>query len=273
MRRAQQLIVAIAIVAASRTARAQLCHTDMPEMSDEDMKGMKGMAMPMHEPSVTARADLEADVATISNGEYEGMVPSVTIGWWRLEGRVQTPIYHLEYRGVKSDGPGDVLFSIAGTLVQQERVRAGVAFAATEPTGDAQVGIGMGMAMYMPGVWGSYADGPWGAVASVSYGRMANLDAPGGHHHAVMVGSLVNPMNLEEIAGAVRGTYRATPDLRLHVVGSLAAPIERPGTTLGYVATGAHYRIDAWEVGLEAALGVAGDPFHARMAFDLARSF
>ena len=266
MRRAQQLIAIAIVLAGARAASAQLCHTD-------DMDTSMPMSMPMHEPTITARADLEADVASIASGEYEGLVPSVTIGWWRLEGRAQTPIYHLEYRGVKSDGPGDVLFSIAGTVIERDRARAGVAFAATEPTGNGAVGLGMGMAMYMPGVWGSLSRGDWGAVASVSYGRMSDLNAPGGHHHAVMVGSLVNPMNLEEIAGAVRGTYRATPALRLHVVGSLAAPIDLPGTTRSYAAAGAHYRIDDWDVGLEAALGITGDPFHARMAFDLARSF
>ena len=102
---------------------------------------------------------------------------------------------------------------------------------------------------------------------------MSDLGAPGGHHHAVMVGALVNPMNLEEIASAVRGTYRATHSLRLHVLASLATPIELPGTTRGYLAAGAQVRSGAWEVGLEAALPIAGDPFHARMALDLARSF
>jgi hypothetical protein len=273
VRRAQQLIVAIAIVAASRTARAQLCHT-APDESDDMPMDMSNMKMDMPPPpAVTARADLEADVATIPSGEYEGVVPSIAIDWWRLEARVSTPIYHLEYRGVKSDGPGDLLYSISGTVLDAHHVRAGLAWTATAPIGDAQVGLGMGMSMYMPGAWGSITRGAWGATISGSYGRMSDLGAPGGHHHAVMVGSLVNPMNLEELAAAVRGTYRATPALRLHVVGSLATPIDLPGTTRGYAAAGAHYRIDAWEVGLEAALGLTGDPFHARMVLDLARTF
>jgi len=285
VRRARQLIgLAIAILAcAPSIARAQLCHPgadgDMEDMDHdhmqhmEGMEGMEGMKMPAP-PAITARAELEVDAATIPSGGYLGFVPTVSISGWRLEGRISAPVYHLEYRGVKSDGPGDLLFSLSGTIVQAHRARAGVALAVTEDTGNGALGLGMGDAMWMPGVWGSISRGDYGAVASVSYGRMQSLDdGMGGHHHAGSVGSLVNPMNHQELAGAVRGTLRATRALRLHVLASVATPIDIEGTTRAYAATGVHYRIDAWEIGLEAALGLAGDPFHTRFALDLARTF
>lgn len=207
-------------------------------------------------------------------GSYVGFVPSVSLAWRRLEARIATPVYHLEYRGVKSDGPGDALFSLSATVIDARTARFGLALSVTEPTGNAAVGLGMGDAMWMPGVWGSLSRGRWGAVASASYGRMQDLGDPSMHHHgADMVGSLVSPMNHEEVAGAVRGTYRATRAPRVHLLGSIAAPVELEGTTRAYAAAGAHYRVDAWDVGVEAALPLAGDPFHARMAIDLARSF
>lgn len=288
MRRAQQLIAA-AIVCAAAPAHAQLCHPAADDLSSDDGDGegdgahamemhhhMEGMDMnmPAERPPITARADVEGDVASISMGQYVGFVPSVSIGWWRLEARVAAPIYHLEYRGVRSDGPGDVLFSLSGTVLDAKNARAGVALNVTEATGNAAVGLGMGDAMWMPGAWGSLSSGRWGAVASASYGRMQDMGGGAGmHHHAAMVGSLVNPMNMEEIAGALRGTYRATRAMRLHVLGSIATPIDVAGVTRAYAAAGAQYKLSDWEVGVEAALPLAGDPFHARMALDLARSF
>ncbi len=283
-------IVACGVLAAA-PARAQLCHPaaddaagrddpgpdlDMSTMSDADMAAMHKRAARPSWTTVTARADLEVDLATISSGGYDGFVPSVAIAWWRLEARVAAPVYHLEYRGVKSDGPGDVLFSLAATAIEVRHVRAGVTLAVTEPTGNQNLGLGMGDVMWMPGAWGAWSGGPWGAVASASYGRMAEMaDASGGgHHHGpAYVGSLVNPMNHEELAGAVRGTYRATRELRLHVLASVATPIELDGTTRAYAAAGTHYLAGAWDLGVEAALPIAGDPFHARMAIDVARSF
>jgi hypothetical protein len=286
VRRARQLIAA-AIVCAAAPAHAQLCHPAADDLSsDEDgeahpsmemhhhMEGMDMTGMPSERPPITARADIEGDVASISMGQYVGFVPSVSIGWWRLEGRVAAPIYHLEYRGVRSDGPGDVLFSLSGTVLNARNARAGVALNVTEATGNAAVGLGMGDAMWMPGVWGSVASGRWGAVASASYGRMQDMGGGGGmHHHAAMIGSLVNPMNMEEVAGALRGTYRATRAMRVHVLGSIATPVDVTGVTRAYAAAGAQYKLSDWELGVEAALPLAGDPFHARMALDLARSF
>lgn len=263
---------------------AQLCHPaaddggggdedemDMSQMSEMDMSHMD--MKPVEKPAVTARADGEFDVASIDAGDYYGFVPSVSIAWWRLEARIAAPIYHLEYRGVKSDGPGDLLWSLSGTIVQQRHLRFGAAIAVTEATGNEKVGLGMGDRMYMPNLWASWNHGRWGAIASASYGRMAG-DVSEHAMHLHLVGSLVNPMNHEELAGGLRFTYRATHELRLHVLGSIATPIELEGTTRAYAAAGIRWTMpDGWDVGGEADLGLTGDPFHARMVFDLARAF
>jgi hypothetical protein len=295
MARCFGLALVAAGVLAAPPARAQLCHpaaddagdgTDYDDEDDHDMhmhdmQGMHDMSSMHHaarprQPSldtVTARAGLEADVATIDAGSYAGLVPSASVAWWRLEARLAAPVYHLEYRGVKSDGAGDLLASLTGTLVAGRHLRAGVALAVTAPTGNQAVGLGMGDIMWMPGAWASWSGGRWSTVASGSYGRMAgSLDEHA--HHTGFVGSLVNPMNHEELAGAVRGTYRATRALRVHALASLATPIGIDGTTRAYAAAGSRYALGGgWDVGAEAALPIAGDPFHARFALDVARSF
>jgi hypothetical protein len=146
---------------------------------------------------------------------------------------------------------------------------------ATQPTGNERLGLGMGEVMWMPGAWGSWSAGRWGVTAQGSYGWMAAMsDSGGAHHHGPgYVGSLVSPMNHEELAGALRGTYRATRALRVHALASVSVPTGMDGTTYAYAATGARYAIGAWEAGVEAALPIAGDPFHARLAFDLVRTF
>ena len=262
---------------------AQLCHPaaddgggddgdmDMSQMSEMDMRHMD--MRPRAKPAVTARVDGEFDAASIDAGDYYGFVPSGSLAWWRLEGRVAAPVYHLEYRGVRSDGPGDLLWSLSAAAVQTRHLRAGVAIAVTEATGNEKVGLGMGDRMYMPNVWAAWNDGRWGAIASASYGRMAG-DAAAHAMHLHLPGSLVNPMNHEEVAGGLRLTYRATHQLRLHALASVATPIELEGTTRAYAAAGLRWTTaDGWELGGEADLGLAGDPFHARMVFDVARGF
>src|SRR5207244_11847533 len=131
---------------------------------------------------------------------------------------------------------------------------------------------GRGDTMCMPGAWGSWSSGAWGVTASASFGRMASLpsDGSGGHHHgAGYVGSLVSPMNHEEVAGALRGTIRANHALRVHALATVATPVNIEGVTRAYGAAGARWRTGAWEIGLEAAMPITGDPFHARMSADL----
>ena len=300
MSRTIQLAIVACGVLAAAPARAQLCHPvadDDREVddSDSDPEAMKGMHMegmsdadmaamhhamhdakPRRDPgALTARADLEVDVAQIDQGTYEGVVPSASLSWWRFDARVAVPYYHLEYRGVITDGPGDVLLGASGAIVAQRHLRAGVALAVTAGTGNGNRGTGMGDTMYMPGAWASWTRGAWGVTASGSYGRMASLPSDGsGHHHATgYVGSLVSPMNHEELAGALRGTLRATRSLRVHALASIATPIEIEGVTRAYAATGARWRSGDWEIGVEAALPITGDPFHARMSADVALSF
>ena len=249
-----KLAFVAAMLLAASEARAQVCHT----MSADDHS------------EITARAGVETSVAQISMGDYVGMAPSVSIAWKRLEARAVAPWYHLEYRGVKSDGPGDVAATLQAAIVDGERVRAGIAMSMTAATGDAQVGLGMGQSMYMPGAWASWSGGAWSALASASYGWMANM--PSGHMHMAMVGSLVSPMNHEELEGALRATFRATDTLGVYGAASIATPIGE-GTTRAFAATGARVDVGKSAITLEAALPIAGDPFHGRIALGLVRTF
>ncbi len=245
---------AAAMLLAASEARAQVCHT----MTADDHA------------DITASAGVETSVAQISMGDYVGFAPSVSIAWKRLEARAIAPYYHLEYRGVKSNGPGDAVASLSGAILDGERVRAGVAMSMTAATGDAQVGLGMGQSMYMPGAWASWTGGAWSALASASYGWMEA--GPGGHHHMTSVGSLVSPMNHEELEGAVRASFRATDTLGVYGAASLASPIGE-GTTRAFAATGARVDVGKTAISLEAALPIAGDPFHGRIALGVSRTF
>jgi hypothetical protein len=244
---------------ASAPARAQVCHT----VATDDAP-----------PSVAVRAGLETAAAAISMGSYAEVAPSAEIAWGRLDVRVVAPFYHLEYRGVQSDGIGDVLGSLSAAILDGRRVRAGLAISLTRPTGLELVGLGAGAPMYMPGGWASFDGEAWSLLGSASYGWMA-MDMPAdGMHHTVLPhpGSLVSPMNDRELEGALRATYHASSELHLYAAGSVAAPIG-DGVTRAFAATGARVEHGRTAVTLEAALPLAGDPFHARMSLGVVRAF
>jgi hypothetical protein len=245
---------------ASATARAQVCHTVAD--TDDDSH------------AVAVRAGLETAAAAISMGSYAEIAPSAEVAWRRLDARVVTPFYHLEYRGVRSDGLGDVLASLSAAILDGRRTRAGLALSLTRPTGLATVGLGTGAPMYMPGAWASFDGAAWSLLASASYGWMA-MDMPdGGMHHTMLPqpGSLVSPMNDRELEGALRATYHASDELHLYAAGSIAAPIG-DGVTRAFAAAGARVERGRTAVTLEAALPLAGDPFHARMSLGVVREF
>jgi hypothetical protein len=258
MSRLVPLAIFTGATVASAPARAQVCHTVDADPARD----------------VAVRAGVETAAASITMGSYAEVAPSAEVAWWRLDARVVTPFYHLEYRGVQSDGIGDVLGSVSGALVAGPRVRAGLALSLTRPTGLETVGLGTGAPMYMPGAWASYDGAAWSALASASYGWMSMAMQGDGMHHSALpyVGSLVSPMNDEELEGAVRATYHATGELHLYAAGSVAAPIGA-GTTRAFAATGARVERGRAAITVEAALPLAGDPFHARMSIGIVRAF
>ena len=258
MTRLVSLALVTAAVLASAPARAQICH------SLDDSAA----------PDVSVRAGLETAAAAISMGSYAEVAPSAELAWSRLDARVVTPFYHLEYRGVRSDGVGDVLASLSAAALDGRRVRAGAAMAFTRPTGLEAVGLGTGAPMYMPGVWASLDGGRWSALASASYGWMSMSMPAGGMHHMGLpyVGSLVSPMNDRELEGALRATYHAGDALDVYAAGSIAAPIGA-GVTRAFAAAGARVERGRTAVTVEAALPLAGDPFHGRMSVGVARAF
>src|SRR5690349_10675343 len=113
MSRTIQLAIVACGVLAAAPARAQLCHpvADDDREIDDDDDTMAGMHMegtsdadmaamhhamhdakPRRDPdALTARADLEVDVAQISAGTYAGVVPSASLSWWRFDARVAVP--------------------------------------------------------------------------------------------------------------------------------------------------------------------------------------
>jgi hypothetical protein len=256
-------LVPIALVTgatlASAPARAQVCH---------------GMATDDAPPEIAVHAGLDTAAASISMGSYAEVAPSAEVAWRRLDVRVVTPFYHLEYRGVRSDGIGDVLASVSAAAIDGRRARAGVALAFTRPTGLEAVGLGTGAPMYMPGAWASFDGATWSLFASAAYGWMA-MDMPdSGMHHSALpyVGSLVSPMNDREVEGALRATYHASDELHLYAAGSVAAPIG-DGVTRAFAVTGARLERGHTAFTLEAALPLAGDPFHGRMSLGVVRAF
>jgi hypothetical protein len=237
--------------------------------AEHDMAGM-----PDHGDASEVTVGLSAEAAGIDTtfyvGSYQGVTPS--LGWMhgRFGASAAISLYHLTENGRSLYGPGDAMLAAHATVIAAEAMHGGIALHVMVPTGSELDGLGMGHTMVMPSLWASWRSAPLTVAASAGYGR-ALIDLGGAHHdHSAM--PLVDPMNLQEL------TWSASADL------DLGHGLQVGGRTVGAVPIGngstrviAGGRV-AWgtprfSTGLEAQVGLAGDPFTVRGVLDTALRF
>lgn len=194
-------------------------------------------------------------------GSYQGVTPSLGASAGRFGVGAAITVYHLTKNGLSTYGPGDLMLGAHAAVIRRESFHAGVALHAHAPTGSQLEGLGMGHVHAMPSAWASWQTSRLTLSASGGYAHA--ITALGGSHHDHDGGPLVAPMNQREL------NWNASADL------AVGHGLAVGGRTLGAVPVGegrtrviAGGRL-AWgtsrvATGVEAQLGLVGDPFSIR---------
>lgn len=240
-----------------------------------------GMTMPAGDGSSddsTYQASVAVLAATFSpapsenmfyGGDYEGVVPAVGWAWGRFSAGAAWSYYRLIKNGARELGVGDLGAHGQVTLVSGDDGEAGLAFAASAPTGDEIAGLGMGHPMLMPAAWGVWHHAGIALGGSFGYSRALT-----GEGHAHGMAPIVDPMNMSEL------TWSATADV------PIAGGVRAGGRLTGGVPVGSMMGTDrligvlrvAWREGRvdtagEVQFGLDGDPFNVRGVLETSLRF
>jgi len=194
-------------------------------------------------------------------GDYEGVIPTIAWSHGPVFASAMIGAYRLDANGRIVHGVSDAMLATGGLLVDDGGLRAGGSIAATLPTGDDVVGLGMGHVMAMPSLWAERALGPVAVRASAGYSR--GITGLGGHVHGLW--PLVEPMNLQELAWRVAATVPVWQRLELAASTSGGVPF---GVAMGVTYATSAVRA-AWvgagvTTACELQIGWLGDPYIVR---------
>jgi hypothetical protein len=267
------LFACAAFLASGRSpAHAQVCHAGGLGVED-------GWA-----------ASVQLREATVRDGalsaDYLGAALGVGFAVQPVEASVSVPGYRLDDGNDVHTGLGDVL--VDGRLAlwsgvrsrhHGDRLKLGVEFAAALPTGDHDVGLGMGHVMAIPGVFARVRDHRVAALVQVGYGRAlasaghaaahAGDGAHAGHgvHAGVAsesagIGSIVDPMSDSEIEAALTFSVDTSEHFGLDATVAAAAPVAtETGTARGVAGLGLHAAFGLATPALLIELPWLGAPF------------
>jgi hypothetical protein len=201
-------------------------------------------------------------------GNYEGAIASLSWGNDRFSAAASGSAYRVEKNGASFYGAGDAGVHGAAKLVGQGRADAGVAFAASLPTGSERHGMGMGHLMLMPAAFGEWSSARVHVGASVGYSRAIG----GGSHEGHGAAPIVAPMWPSEISWSAAADLMVTHQV---VAGARAAGgvPTGAGETRAMVAGRVAWQASRVLTALELQAGVAGDPFTVRGVVSTALSF
>jgi hypothetical protein len=221
---------------------------------------------------LAARAAFATYRTAIYAGEYQGYgaAASYTHRWFHAEAALLG--YRIVRNGLADHGPGDLALGARGTLYQDKAHSFGLELLTTAPTGDADLGLGMGHAMLMPGLWGAYQHERVRLMVQVAYGRA--LGEAGKHAEHSPTGPLVNPMNRSELEHALTLSYQFGE--HLFAGGRLlgAVPVAAAnGVAREVAAFGIGASVAPVQVELELQLPLVGAPFDTRTMLSVAALF
>ncbi|MDB4956917.1 MAG: uncharacterized protein JWO36_4486 [Myxococcales bacterium] len=231
-----------------------------------------GMAMQSSaSPESTFGVGLSLVAASFSTdyiGDYEALVPSLGWAMGRFSAGASIGLYRLDENGRKFYGLGDAVVHGQATLVIRESVQGGVMLAVSAPTGDSQIGLGMGHVMAMPALWGTWNHDRLTLAVSGGVGRaLASI----GHVHGMW--PLVEPMNISEVTWSASGEITVTRDLHAGLRVGGGAPVIDPGINRIVAALRVAWVSGRVDTAAELQAGLAGDPFTFRGVVDTSVHF
>jgi len=208
---------------------------------------------------------------TFYAGDYEAVMPAASWSMGRFAAGASLPYYRLYENGLPIYGLGDLVVHGQATLFASHDVQAGALLAVSAPTGNADVGLGMGHVMLMPAAWGAWHLDRLVLIGSLGYGR-AIVDASSHHDHGMW--PLVEPMNMSEITWSGGGELAIGEGVRAGARLSGGVPV---GALPGHDRVIAAARV-AWGTGrvdtaAEIQAGLVGDPFTIRGVVSTALRF
>ncbi|MEZ4403061.1 MAG: hypothetical protein R3B06_23765 [Kofleriaceae bacterium] len=265
--------LATAILAGrAAAARAQHCHVDTPEPAATSTDP------PRHVVAVTVATRWIAGVGEVPNltgstmpltRSYQGADLIVGAAWQRVNATVGLGAYRVEAAGVGLD---DLRGAVAVRVTPAAApVAVRVVAGATLPTGDADVGRGMGHVMAAGGAALGVGLGRLHLDGSVVYARaLGDGAAHAAHAHGAELWPLIDPMNAEEVTADLAAAARPGPAwLAALASAQLGEPLGHGQRRVvlggGVEVTRGRYRAVA-----SIAAPVVGTPYHARGQLELA---
>lgn len=257
-------LVWVALIAAHlapERVAAQACHqSDLPSGS---------AALPM-------RIGVAASFASYRNevyaGEYQGYFASTSYVHPWVSASLAFGGYRIVRNGRIDHGISDLALDVRAALARfKDELALGLELAATLPTGNADLGLGMGHVMLMPGVFMELQRPGLRLLVQLAYGRALVGDHRG---HAAGPAPLVNPMNRAEIEHVATLSYEFhTPLFALaRVLG--AVPIQAQGGRAREVlAVGLGATVSRFQLVAELHLPLLGQPFALKSQLGAVVSF
>ena len=141
-------------------------------------------------------------------GNYQGVAAGPQWACDRFSAGASGSYYRLQRNGDEQYGIGDLSANAQVALVRQTTLQAGVLAAFSVPTGNEDLGFGMGHPMLMPAV---YAAARRADRVTGSFGYSRALTS-GGHVHGMA--PLVDPMNMSELSWSIGGDVAITAGVR-----------------------------------------------------------
>lgn len=219
------------------------------------------------------QAGVAFEIARYKTAQYEGSHQGISPSLTWLDGRfgagAAVGFYHLTKNGLGAYGIGDAMLTGHAAVVADEALQAGVALHAMLPTGSDDRGFGMGHAMAMPSLWGSWRAPGWAVRASAGYAR-ALTALHGDHDHGLV--PLVDPMNLQELTWSTGAELEVSRAVR--VGGRAHGGLAIGGGRDRVIGAGrVTWTTELFTTAFELQHGLAGDPFSIRGVVETALRF
>lgn len=195
-------------------------------------------------------------------GEYQGAFVAAAYSHPWVSAEASFGGYSILRNGLRDYGVSDVALDVRAAVARFTDAALGLELAATLPTGDPGLGLGMGHVMLMPGAFFQLSTSALHLLLQLGYGRMVGA---GEHNHASPTGPIVNPMNMSEIEHALTLSYQFHEPwfaaARLFGAVPVAAPEGAAREALGLVLGAV---LSRWQLNAELQLPLAGQPFVLR---------
>ncbi len=208
---------------------------------------------------------------TFYAGDYEGVTPAFGWSMGRFAAGASLPYYRLYENGLQTYGVGDFVAHGQATLLESRDVQLGALFGVSVPTGNSDIGLGMGHVMLMPAGWGAWRHDAVVVTATLGYSR-AIVDASSHHDHGMW--PLVEPMNMSEITWSGAGEVAIGEGVRAGARLSGGVPVGAlPGSDRVIAAARVAWGTGRVDTAAEIQAGLAGDPFTLRGVVSTALRF